>query len=162
MAETPNGFGSTNMILGQTEGARTPNINTQDFNVTSYDAFTPPAMIDQRTQHEQDMMRETNLSSPGFFRVRSQVNTQKSLLKNQRLNRQMQRLSQPKPDYIPRDPFKYSDFRGLLNADYKEALAEVYDQNTLDLINVDEPKKKRPHSGSSNASINTESLNSRP
>ena len=118
MAETPNGFGSTNLILGQSEGgAQTPNMNTQDFNVTSYDVATPTVEVDHQT-NEQELLRGTNLSSPGFFRVQSQINTQKSLLKNQRLARQMQRLSQPKTDYIPRDPFKYSDFRGLLNADY--------------------------------------------
>ena len=37
--------------------------------------------------------------------------------------------------YSPRDLFKYSEFRGLLNADFQEALANCYDQAVLDRIN---------------------------
>jgi len=47
----------------------------------------------------------------------------------------------PKMEYIPKDPFQYSDFRGLLNADFKEGLVSCYDQATLDQINT-EPERK--------------------
>jgi hypothetical protein len=51
-----------------------------------------------------------------------------SSIENTRFKRHVNRLSQPKLEYIPRDPYMYSDFRGLLNADFKEALVEIFPQ----------------------------------
>ena len=46
----------------------------------------------------------------------------------------------PKSEYIPIDPYKYSDFRGLLSADFKDAISNAFDQETLNQINVDHAK----------------------
>jgi len=60
--------------------------------------------------------------------------------KNMRIRRQVDRLSVPKTEYVPSDPFKYSDFRGLLSADYKEALAGAFKMEDLEILNKDCPK----------------------
>ena len=74
------------------------------------------------------------------FRVRSQVaRGGTAVTKNYRIRKQVERLSVPKVEYIPIDPYKYSDFRGLLSADFKEALTNAFDQETLDQINQEEP-----------------------
>jgi len=41
---------------------------------------------------------------------------------NHKIENLVNRLHSPKVEYIPRDPYLYSDFRGLLSADFKEAL----------------------------------------
>ena len=76
------------------------------------------------------------------FRVRSQTKTHRSTIKNLKVKRTIERLSVPKAEYIPQDPYQYSDFRGLLSADFKEALINCYDQETLDKINQDHPADK--------------------
>jgi hypothetical protein len=67
------------------------------------------------------------------FRVRSQVAKSRggNQIKNYKIRKQVERLSVPKTEYIPNDPYKYSDFRGLLCADFKEAIGNAFDQNTL-------------------------------
>jgi len=55
-----------------------------------------------------------------------------------KLKKQVDRLSAPKPEYIPKDPYKYSDFRGLFSADFKDALTNAFDQELLDNINKDD------------------------
>ena len=70
------------------------------------------------------------------FRVRSQVARKgTAIAKNYRIRKTVERLSVPKEEYIPQDPYKYSDFRGLLSADFKEAITNAFDQETLDKIN---------------------------
>ena len=64
------------------------------------------------------------------FRVRSSVAKRSShsgYIKNYKLRKQVDRLSVPKNEYIPKDPYKYSDFRGLLSADFKDALSSAFD-----------------------------------
>ena len=45
---------------------------------------------------------------------------------NTQLDQLVSRLHSPKIEYIPKDPYLYSDFRGLLNADFKEALTNCF------------------------------------
>ena len=62
------------------------------------------------------------------FKVRNHIVSRSSAIpKSIRIRRQVERLSSPKTEYIPKDPFKYADFRGLLTADYKEALMAAFD-----------------------------------
>ena len=51
-------------------------------------------------------------------------------------------MSVPKIEYIPKDPYKYSDFRGLWNADFKEALTNCFSQRDLNRINEEKEFKK--------------------
>lgn len=51
----------------------------------------------------------------------------------------------PKVEYVPKDPYKYADFRGLLSADFKDALSNAFDQETLDKINMEELGKNEPN-----------------
>ena len=44
-------------------------------------------------------------------------------------------------EYIPKDPYKYSDFRGLFSADFKDALINAFDQDILDKINIDDAEQ---------------------
>lgn len=77
-----------------------------------------------------------NSQSQQGFRVRSHaVNQNQFLPKNMKLRKQVERLSVPKSEYIPKDPYKYSDFRGLLSADFKDALVNCFDQDVLNKIN---------------------------
>ena len=61
------------------------------------------------------------------FRVRSKSHQKRTFLKNMKLRKQADRLSIPKETYIPKNPYEFSDFRGLLNADFKGALVNCYD-----------------------------------
>lgn len=83
------------------------------------------------------------------FRVRSQVARKgTAVTKNYRLRKAVDRLSAPKEDYIPQDPYKYADFRGLLSADFKEAITNAFDQETLDKINSEDqgvPEEQPSH-----------------
>ena len=63
-----------------------------------------------------------------------------------RIRRQAERLSVPKVEYIPKNPFKFSDFRGLLTADFTEALVSAFDQETLDKVNDNSKKEKEKKS----------------
>jgi hypothetical protein len=81
------------------------------------------------------------------FRVRSQVakHGRENHIKNYKIRKQVERLSVPKTEYIPNDPYKYSDFRGLLCADFKEAIGNAFDQETLNQINVEQMSKNEPN-----------------
>lgn len=48
-----------------------------------------------------------------------------------RTNKTIEKLKAPKTPYKPNEPYMHSDFRGLLNADFKEALinCHFYDKN---------------------------------
>jgi len=61
------------------------------------------------------------------------------------LRKQVDSLSVPKNEYIPKDPYKYQDFRGLLSADFKDALSSAFDQETLNKINMEEMSKNEPN-----------------
>jgi hypothetical protein len=86
------------------------------------------------------------MSNTGF-RVRSQFARVSSngQIKNFKLRKQIERLSVPKNEYIPKDPYKYSDFRGLLSADFKDAISNAFDQETLDRINLEEVGNTEPN-----------------
>lgn len=62
-----------------------------------------------------------------------------------KLRKQVDRLSVPKTEYIPKDPYKYSDFRGLLSADFKDALVNCFDQDVLNKINQEDLEQLRNH-----------------
>lgn len=69
---------------------------------------------------ETNKKNETHCS----FRVKSRKN-----LRGKRVNKNIERLSSPKEEYIPKDPYLYSDFRGLLNRDYQKALSICFSQD---------------------------------
>ncbi len=46
----------------------------------------------------------------------------------------------PKTEYVPMDHFKYADFRGLLSADFKEALGQAFKQEDLERLNKNYPQ----------------------
>ena len=43
-----------------------------------------------------------------------------------RTNKTIEKLKEPKKMFESNNPYMHSDFRGLLNADYSEALANCY------------------------------------
>lgn len=64
------------------------------------------------------------------FRVKSRKN-----LRPKKFSKNIERLSSPKEEFIPNDPFLFSDFRGLLNRDYQKALSICFSQEQLNQIN---------------------------
>ena len=60
----------------------------------------------------------------------------KSKKKFLKVNKHIERLAKPRESYVPNDPFKYSDFKGLLNYEYPDALSNCFSQNQLNLINL--------------------------
>ena len=61
------------------------------------------------------------------FRVQKNIASLAKRKINQNQSRTCDRLSMPKDEYVPQDPFNYFDFRGLLNADFKDALVNRFD-----------------------------------
>ena len=91
---------------------------------------------------------EDEVRSP-TFRVQYKVAQMKTRgPRSKKLKQQIARLSAPKLEYVPKDPFKYSDFRGLLNADYQTALSHRFKQEDLQRINVELRNPGSPTQGS--------------
>jgi len=57
---------------------------------------------------------------------------------NNQIEEIVNRLHSPKIEYIPKDPYLFSDFRGLLSADFKEALTNCFSQDDLNRINTEQ------------------------
>ena len=65
-------------------------------------------MSGQRQTTDGSSLQATNMIYTSGFRVRSQVARRgTSVTKNYRLRKQVERLSVPKDEYIPKDPYKY-------------------------------------------------------
>ena len=56
---------------------------------------------------------------------------------NNQIEEIVNRLHSPKMEYIPKDPYLFSDFRGLLSSDFKEALTNCFSQDDLNRINTE-------------------------
>ena len=72
------------------------------------------------------------------FRVSQKKHIRRYTFQNKQVESCVNRLSSPKPEYIPKDPYMYNDFRGLLNADFKEALMNCFSQDDLNRINTEQ------------------------
>lgn len=72
------------------------------------------------------------------FRVSQRKHVRRYPIYNKQIASVVNRLNSPKVEYIPNDPFLYSDFRGLLNADFKEALTNCFSQDDLNRINTEQ------------------------
>ena len=92
-------------------------------------------MIDENANENPDIalsnMKSLKYEPPLNF-SKFRVNSKKNARSNRypKLNNQIEeivnRLHSPKMEYIPKDPYLYSDFRGLLSADFKEALTNCF------------------------------------
>jgi len=98
------------------------------------------------------------MSSNLTFRVRSQNTVLSGQKKATKTDITMMRLSCPKVEYVPKDPFLYSDFRGLLNADFKEALTNTFKQDDLNKLNLE--KNRHSHYEAINKSSTSNLLDS--
>ena len=105
-----------------------PTFDTRNVENTRLNSTSSPFQHSMATRELTNKHSEKNLiSTVTSFRVHPKRGKTPSMgIKNTRFKRQIDRLSQPKLEYIPRDPYEYSDFRGLLNADFKEALVEIF------------------------------------
>jgi len=75
-------------------------------------------------------MKSMNYEQIGMSKFRVNARRNARSCRYPKLNNQIEeivnRLHSPKMEYIPRDPYQYSDFRGLLSADFKEALTNCF------------------------------------
>ena len=81
-------------------------------------------------------IRRVNSMATTGFRVRQEViPKQTRIVRNMKMRSNVERLSKPKQEYIPQNPYLYQEFRGLFSADFQEALSQCFDQDTLEKIN---------------------------